>query len=58
LTCLLGFNSQAELNRHLKVTKKHTWCMTCKRPFRSQEERDKHWRLTTGNWTNGHECRY
>lgn len=48
LTCLLGFNSQAELDRHLKVTKKHTWCMTCKRPFRSQEERDKHWLVTTG----------
>lgn len=53
LTCLLGFNSQAELNRHLKTTRRHTWCMTCKRPFRSQEERDQHWRLTTGNWTNG-----
>ncbi|KAF3003721.1 hypothetical protein E8E13_009267 [Curvularia kusanoi] len=34
-------------HRHLKVAKKHTWCMTCKRPFRSQDERDKHWASTT-----------
>jgi hypothetical protein len=35
------------LDRHLKTAKKHTWCMTCHRPFRSQEERDKHWEMTT-----------
>ncbi|KAJ8118521.1 hypothetical protein OPT61_g516 [Boeremia exigua] len=49
LTCLLGFQSQVELNKHLQTAKKHTWCMTCKRPFRSQDERDKHWRTTTAH---------
>jgi hypothetical protein len=47
LTCLLGFQSQMDLERHLKTAKKHTWCMTCRRPFSSQDERDKHWRTTT-----------
>lgn len=48
LTCLLGFQSQMELDRHLKTSKKHTWCITCKKPFSSQSERDRHWRTTTG----------
>ncbi|XPS77071.1 hypothetical protein M3J09_009107 [Ascochyta lentis] len=49
LTCLLGFQSQVELDKHLSTAKKHTWCMTCHRPFRSQDERDKHWRKTTAH---------
>lgn len=48
LTCLLGFHTQAELDKHLKTSKKHTWCMTCKKPFTAQNERDRHWRITTG----------
>ncbi|KAJ4340765.1 hypothetical protein N0V95_007407 [Ascochyta clinopodiicola] len=47
LTCLLGFQSQVELDKHLNTAKKHTWCVTCHRPFRSQDERDKHWKMTT-----------
>lgn len=46
LTCLLGFNSEAALERHLQSAEKHTWCATCNRRFRSQDERDEHWRMT------------
>lgn len=48
LTCLLGFQSQVELERHLQTAQKHTWCMTCHRRFSSQHERDKHWKTTIG----------
>lgn len=48
LTCMLGFQIQTELDKHLKISKKHTWCTTCKKPFSSQSERDRHWKTTTG----------
>ncbi|KAI4670863.1 uncharacterized protein J4E88_009615 [Alternaria novae-zelandiae] len=46
LTCLLGFNTRAELERHLQTAAKHTWCGTCQRRFRNQDERDAHWEQT------------
>ncbi|CAO2655063.1 Nn.00g117960.m01.CDS01 [Neocucurbitaria sp. VM-36] len=46
LTCLLGFRSQVELDRHLQTAEKHTWCGTCHRRFRNQDERDEHWQKT------------
>ncbi|KAI8942810.1 hypothetical protein NX059_000853 [Plenodomus lindquistii] len=46
LTCLLGFRSNVELQRHLQTAAKHTWCESCKRRFRTQDERDAHWRNT------------
>lgn len=46
LTCLLGFKTRVEMDRHLQMAEKHTWCGTCQRRFRNQEERDEHWRKT------------
>ncbi|RMZ70646.1 Zinc finger protein [Pyrenophora seminiperda CCB06] len=46
LTCLLGFKTSAEMERHLQLAEKHTWCGTCQRRFRNQDERDEHWRKT------------
>jgi hypothetical protein len=46
LTCLLGFNTRIELERHLQTAMKHTWCAPCNRRFRNQDERDAHWRTT------------
>jgi hypothetical protein len=46
LTCLLGFRSRVELERHLQTAEKHTWCESCHRRFRSQDERDEHWHKT------------
>lgn len=43
LTCLTGFNTSAELDRHLQTAETHTWCQTCQRRFRNQDERDEHW---------------
>lgn len=47
LTCLLGFRTQTELDRHLQTAEKHTWCESCCRRFRNQDERDEHWQKTT-----------
>ena len=47
LTCLLGFRTQTELERHLQTAPKHTWCESCRRRFRNQDERDEHWQKTT-----------
>lgn len=30
LTCLLGFQTKQELDRHLSIGEKHVWCHTCK----------------------------
>lgn len=46
LTCLKGFRSHIELDRHLQTAAKHTWCATCHRRFRTQDERDEHWEKT------------
>ncbi|KAF2829011.1 hypothetical protein CC86DRAFT_379779 [Ophiobolus disseminans] len=46
LTCLLGFRSRIELERHLQTAEKHTWCESCYRRFRNQDERDEHWQKT------------
>jgi hypothetical protein len=46
MTCLLGFHTEVELHQHLKKGDKHVWCDTCQRRFRTQEERDTHWKLT------------
>jgi hypothetical protein len=46
LTCLMGFRTGAELERHLQTAEKHTWCRSCKRRFRNQDERDEHWMKT------------
>jgi hypothetical protein len=48
LTCLLGFRSNTDLVKHLQTAQKHTWCVTCHRPFRTQDERDAHWKKTMG----------
>ncbi|KAJ4368470.1 hypothetical protein N0V83_006827 [Neocucurbitaria cava] len=45
-TCLLGFRTQADFDRHLQTAEKHTWCETCSRRFRNQDERDEHWQKT------------
>ncbi|KAH5246903.1 hypothetical protein HBI71_178940 [Parastagonospora nodorum] len=46
LTCLLGFRTQAELEKHLQLAAKHTWCESCQRRFHNQDERDEHWHKT------------
>jgi hypothetical protein len=46
LTCLLGFRTKSELDKHLFTGAKHVWCDTCHRKFHNQTERDEHWRLT------------
>lgn len=46
LTCLLGFRTQGQLDRHLQTAEKHTWCESCCRQFRNQDERDEHWQKT------------
>jgi len=46
LVCLLGFRSSIELGRHLQTAGKHTWCESCHRRFRTQDERDAHWQKT------------
>ncbi|KAF1935144.1 hypothetical protein EJ02DRAFT_439427 [Clathrospora elynae] len=47
LTCLLGFRTRIELERHLQTAENHTWCGPCQRRFRNQDERDEHWQKTT-----------
>lgn len=47
LTCLLGFRTKTELEKHLSTGDKHVWCHTCHRKFKNQTERDEHWQLTT-----------
>jgi len=51
LTCLQGFRSRVELEHHLQTAPKHTWCGTCSRRFRNQDERDEHWEKTTSKCT-------
>ncbi|CAN9104732.1 unnamed protein product [Alternaria alternata] len=46
LICLLGFRTRQEMERHLQTAPKHTWCGTCQRRFRNQDERDEHWQQT------------
>ncbi|KAF1832995.1 hypothetical protein BDW02DRAFT_501704 [Decorospora gaudefroyi] len=46
LTCLMGFMTRIELDRHLQTAEKHTWCASCQRRFRNQDERDEHWQKT------------
>lgn len=46
LICLLGFESQVELDDHLRTAEKHTWCQSCHRRFDNQDERDDHWQTT------------
>jgi hypothetical protein len=50
LTCLLGFRTRTELEHHLQTAAKHTWCGTCQRRFRNQDERDAHWQQTHSKW--------
>ena len=52
LTCLTGFKTSAELDRHLQTAEKHTWCQTCQRRFRNQDERDEHWVKTLSKQPN------
>lgn len=54
LTCLLGFRSQADLQQHLQTSAKHTFCKSCKRCFRNQDERDEHWRITRSQSSSSH----
>jgi hypothetical protein len=54
LTCLLGFKTRIELERHLQTAEKHTWCGSCQRRFRSQNERDEHWQKTTSKFAPVH----
>jgi hypothetical protein len=46
LTCMLGFRSRTQLDRHLQTAENHTWCEPCQRRFRNQDERDQHWQTT------------
>ncbi|KAF1966154.1 hypothetical protein BU23DRAFT_331773 [Bimuria novae-zelandiae CBS 107.79] len=47
LTCLLGFRTKADLDRHLITSGKHVWCNTCHKKFKDQTSRDAHWQITT-----------
>lgn len=46
MTCLLAFHAESEMRLHLTLDDRHVRCKTCRRMFRSQDERDQHW-LTT-----------
>ncbi|KAF2708998.1 hypothetical protein K504DRAFT_433752 [Pleomassaria siparia CBS 279.74] len=47
LTCLMGFRTRNQMERHLRTARKHVRCDTCHRDFQNQDERDEHWRITT-----------
>ncbi|KAF2738880.1 hypothetical protein EJ04DRAFT_428116 [Polyplosphaeria fusca] len=45
--CMRAFADDEELERHLHLADRHVACLTCKVKFRSQAERDEHWKTTT-----------